>query len=161
MIIVENLKLSGSKSMNVNGSSSSQVFSYSPGTGSVVLKKLSCVLKDEGTTSLSNFGALSSLTNGVLVRVTINSNSRTITTIKDNADLCTRFNQNHFGSASVLNLLGITTPVGFGNTNNAFIGSFNFGSPIVLNNTDSIEIVIQDNLTNIDLFEMIVEAEID
>lgn len=158
MIIQTNNLLNGaSKTMNVDGSGTPKVFSYSPGGSvSVELVGLTCVMQDEGTTSLNKFGALTALTNGVLIQVTINSVTTTITTIKDNADLCTRFHGNHFGNSATLSLLGIVTPEGFGNSTNIFMGhaEFNENGRILLTGADSISVTVQDNLTGLNSFQI-------
>ena len=150
---IQQLQLSSSKLMNVNGSVTPKVFTYTT-SADQNLTSLLCLLKDEGSTTFGNFGALSILTNGVLIQITQNGNTRTLATIKDNADLCMVFPQNQFGNGAVLSILSIVSPEGFGDTNNCFVGSLNFREPIFLANGDSISVTIQDNLTNIDVFQM-------
>ena len=155
MILIQNLLNSGAKAMNVNGSVTPQTFSYSPGNGSTVaIAGITILFKDEGTTSFDKFGAITALTNGVVMQVTLSDNTTAMTTVKDNADLCTRFHANQFGSGAILSLLSIATPEGFGNSNNVFVGFMEFPNPIVLTNTDSISVIIQDNLSNIDFMQM-------
>lgn len=153
-MIVENLLNGSAKAMNVNGSSVNQTFSYSPGEETAHIVALVCLFKDDGANDLIKFGALAALTNGVLIKAVISEQDIPITTIKDNADMVTRFAQNHFGSSAVLSILGITTPVGFGGSTNIFAGRLEFSSPIVLTGDDAISVVIRDNLTNIDLFQI-------
>lgn len=159
---ISNFIKSGSKSMNVNGSVTPQTFTYSPGVPAQILG-ITCILKDEGTCSLTNFGAIAGLTNGLLIQVVIGGVTTTMSTLKDNADLTTRFGFNQFGSSAVLSVLSIVTPVGFGNSNNVFVGYLEFpqSAPVVLDSADSIQVVIQDNLTNIDLLQMAVKAVMD
>lgn len=141
--------------MNVNGSITPKTFTYSPGGGiSVGVTGLMVLLRDEGTTSFDKFGALTALSNGLLVQATISGISRALTTIKDNADLCTRFHFNQFGSSAILSILSIVTPEGFGASNNVFIGFMEFQQPIILLDTDSIDVIVQDNLTNIDSLQI-------
>jgi len=154
LISIQNFLNSGSKNMNVDGSSVSKVFTYSPGSGSACITGLTCLLKDDGTSSFDKFGAISGLSNGILITTTISNNTRTITTIKDNADLCTRFHYNQFGNSAVLSILSVATPEGFGNTNNVFVGYLDFPSPVILKDSDSIDITIRDNLTNIDFLQI-------
>lgn len=152
-----NLLNSGSKNMNVDGSSVNKVFSYSPGNGnSTQIIGLSCTLRDEGTTSLNKFGAITALTNGLLIQATVSGVTTTIATIKDNADLSNIFHYNQYGNSSVLSLLGIVTPQGFGNSNNVFVGHFDIElkQSILLTDTDSISVTIQDNLSGIDTLQV-------
>lgn len=153
MYTIDNLLNSGSKSMNVNGSSVNKTFSFAPST-TYYIYGLTCVFKDDGTTSLNKFGAGTALTHGIDIQVTIAGTTSLITTIKDNSDLCTRFHWNQFGSGAVLSILGIVTPEGFGASNNIFIGYIDFINAISLNSGDLISTVIKDDLTGINVLEM-------
>lgn len=156
---VQQLLLSGSKALNVNGGTP-KTFTYTASSDAIVIA-FTCILKDEGATTFSNFGALSSLSNGVLIQATQSGNTRTIATIKDNADLCMVFPQNQFGNGAVLSILSIANAEGFGDSNNCFVGQLKLQNPISLVNGDTITVVIQDNLTNIDVFQMAVIVCID
>lgn len=158
-----NLLNSGSKDMNVNGSIIPKTYSYSPGAGnSSQVKGLTCIVKDEGTTTFDKFGALTALSNGVLIQATVSGVTTTITTLKDNGDLATRFNQNQFGNGAVVSVLGIITAQGWGGSNNIFAGYLEFSDlrPLVLSDSDTITITIQDNLTNIDFFQVCSRLEL-
>lgn len=139
--------------MNVNGSVTPKVFIYTASADQNLVSLL-CLLKDEGSTAFGSFGALSSLTNGVLVQITKGGSTRTLATIKDNADLCMVFPQNQFGNGAVLSILSIVSPEGFGDTNNCFVGSLNLREPIFLSTGDSVSVTVQDNLSSIDVFQM-------
>lgn len=159
---INNLLNSGSKNMNVNGASVNQVFTYSPGgSSSVVIEGITCLLRDEGTTSLSKFGAISSLTNGVLMEFNISGVTTALANIKDNADLCSSFHWSYFGNGAVLSILAVTTPVGFLDSANVFIGHINFDNPVILTGSDSITVTIRDNISNIDLLQMSCKSRID
>lgn len=142
----------GSKAMNVNGTTPKS-FSYSPVSGSIGIVSLSVILEDAGTSSFSNFGSIAGpLTNGVLIRSTINNVTATLATLLDNADLCTHFNQYiHFGNGATSTL---GAPIGFGDSADVFIGTFAFFDPLILTDSDLIEISIQDNLTALGTFAM-------
>lgn len=142
------------KSMSVNGSVSSKLYTYSPGSGCVLIDGFSCLFKDEGTTSFDKFGALTRLTNGVLIEVTINNITTTISNLRDNGDLSTRFYFNQFGNGAVLSILSIVSPQGFGNTNNVLVGRWQLQEPFIIQDSDVITITIRDNLSTIDIFEM-------
>lgn len=151
----QNLLNGAAKSMNVNGFITPQTFSYSPGMGNTAaISGVTVLLRDEGTASFDKFGAITALSNGLLLQVTINGNTRTLSTIKDNGDFCTRFHFNQFGNGAVLSLLSIVTPEGFGNSNNVFIGFMEFQNIMILNDTDSISVIIQDNLSAVDNLQM-------
>lgn len=157
--IVDNFKTGGgSKAMNVNGSVTPVVFSYAPGAGELLaMSHITLALKDEGATPFNVFGALgSALTNGIKIEAVITGTTHLIATIKDNADLCTRFTFSQNANGAVLSLLGISVPQGFGASNNIFIGSLHFDEPIVVvgDNGDSIKVTVQDNLTGVDILSM-------
>jgi hypothetical protein len=158
---IQQLLNSGSKSMSVNGSVSSKTFSYTASADTETVTAIVCLLKDEGATNFSNFGALSSLGNGVLIQVVQSGVTRTIATIKDNGDLCTAFSKNQFGNGAILSILSIATPEGFGDTNNCFVGELVPYAPILLRDGDIIQAVIQDNLTSVDVFQMTVNVCLD
>lgn len=151
---IQPLLNAGSKSLNVNGSSSPKTFSFTASQDTRI-SGLVCLLKDDGTTSLNKFGTLTALSNGVLIQVTIGGNITTLATIIDNADLCTTFHYNQFGNSAILSILGISTPLGFGNSNNVFVGYWEFNErELILQNGDSISVYIQDDLRSIDTFQM-------
>lgn len=153
----ENFKNGSSKLLNVNGSVTPQVFEYAPDANKLVaITELTCILKDEGNTQLTNFGALGPLTNGLLVEAEINDTTITIMNLKDNADLATRFTFSQFGNGAVISVLGLGTAQGFGNSNNIFIGSMQLPEPILLRGDlgDSIKIIVRDNLQAIDVLQM-------
>lgn len=157
--INQNLLNGASKAMNVDGSSVPKSYLFTASQTTQILG-LSCVLKDDGVTSFNKFGSITALTNGVLIRTTVNGVTTNICTIKDNVELCHRFPRNQFGNAAVLSILGIVTPEGFGDTNDGFIGykKFDVDQRFILQANDTLEVVIQDNLTNIDLLEMSMEG---
>lgn len=148
--IIENLKDSTSKSLNVDGSSANKTYSYSPSSGSVAIEGIICLFNDSGTVSFNKFGSTTALTNGLVISVTINAVTTILTTIKDNADFATRFERTHFGS-SASDTLG--SPVGFGESYDAFVGFWKFSRPILLTGSESIQVVVKDNLTSISTLE--------
>lgn len=160
-MISPNLLNAGSKSMAVDGSSVNKTFSYAPSVPTD-LQGISLLIKDEGTTSLSNFGAISGLTNGVVLQTVIGGVTTTIATMKDNADLVTRFSLNSFGNGAVLSILSIVTPQGFGATNNMMIGTMQISpNTVILNSGDEIDAIVKDNLTAVDVLQIAIKARID
>lgn len=154
----QNLLNGAAKSMAVNGSSTSQSFSF---TASSVchVQGISLLMQHAGNCGFNVFGALGSpLTNGVLIQGTVNGSTMTIANIKDNADLCTRFQYNQFGNSAVLSILSIVTPQGFGNTNNVFVGYMEFPDLVQLQPGDSITVTIQDNLSSLNFIQMCVSG---
>lgn len=158
---VQQLLLSGSKAMNVNGGTP-KTFTYSPGSGNVRVIALSCLLKDDGTTDMTKFGAITALTNGVLLQWSIDGSTQTMATIKDNSDITHTFpHAQHFGNSATLSILAIITPQGFGNSTNIFRGMIVFNQPVTLSGSDAINVIIQDNITAIDVFTISAHIEMD
>lgn len=157
---ISNLLLSSSKNLNVDGASVSKTFSISVSTESH-LTKFIILLKDDGSTSFSKFGAITALSNGLLFQIVVGGVTRTITTIKDNGDLCTRFPLNQFGNGAILSILSLATPEGFGGSNNIFMGLLELSYPITLNIGDSVQVVVQDDLTSIDFLQVAVKLSQD
>lgn len=160
MITKQPLLLSASKEMNVNGGTP-KTFSYSPAARSI-LRKMKIILIDDGTSTSIKFGSITGLTNGVLIQTVIGATTTTLATFKDNGDLTSHCDQVSFGSSAVLSILGIVTPQGFLNSTDVMEGSIEFPKAsevdaIILEAGDTIQAVVQDDLTNIDLFRITVE----
>lgn len=156
-----NLLNSGSKDMTLDGSSVNKTFSYSAGGSTAEVQSITVLLKDEGTTAYGNFGAISALTNGILLKSVNSNGDADIATLKDNGDLTTRFNRSHFGSSAVLSILSVVTPQGFGNTTNSFIGTMEVTpESLILTGTDTLEAIVRDNLSNVDVLEMAVKVRV-
>lgn len=153
MMTIQKLTNAGSKALNVNGATTPKTFSYTA-SGDQLLNSIICVLKDGGTTSFLNFGAIASLTNGVLIQITKGGITTTLATINDNADMCMVFPSNQFGNGAILSILSIATPEGFGDTNNCFMGLLQFSHPVTLADGDSVSVVIRDDLHTVDVFQM-------
>lgn len=154
------LLLSGSKALNVNGTTP-KTFAFTAST-TVNIIGISCLLKDEGSTTFAKFGALTGLTNGVIIQWNVGGSTSNYMTLKDNADLTQAFpHHQHFGNSAVLSILSLATPEGFGNTNNIFKGEINFSNLVILNSGDSISAIIQDDLSAVDVFQMAVLYEQD
>lgn len=149
--LTENLKDSTAKSMVVNGTSVNKVYSYSPGSGTVAVAGITLILDDPGGAAFNKFGSITALTNGLVLSVTINSVTTTLTTIKDNADLVTRFQDSHFGNSASDTLGGA---VGFGESYDAFVGRMRFESWIVLTGSDSIQMTVKDDLSAISTLQV-------
>lgn len=163
MILFQPLTLSGSQSMNVNGSVTPQTFSYTLSARSKLLY-ISILLRDEGTTSLSSFGAISALTNGLAIQLVKASTPTTIATVKSNADLCNCCDGNYFGNGAVIvNALGVAVAQGFGASNNIFSGYLDLDTQmgVFLDSGDKVQAIVQDNLSAVDFLQMFVVLEQD
>lgn len=157
------LLFGGSENMNINGLTP-KTFTYSPGEGvKVQVTSMVLALKDDGNTAFNRLGAIVAPANGILIYWSINGNIYNYCLLNDNADIVKCFPHNqHFGNSAILTILSIATPQGFGNSVNCYKGEVTFRNPIVLQNSDSINVVIQDDLSTIDGLQMglIIEMEI-
>lgn len=135
--------------MNVSGSLGTPlIYSYSPVSGTVGLSKIMFLLEDAGSASLSNFGAIAGLTNGIELSITILGVKTVLFIAKNNADLMLRCDSVTLGS-SATDTLG--NPNGFGQSVDMLFGSFNFEDHILLTDADSVDIAVRDNLTNVNM----------
>lgn len=142
-----------SKAMNVNGSVTPAVFQYMPPSDEIwYIESISILMIDDGTSSPTNFGSISALTNGLKLdatsSVTGTPTTKIFTNIKDNIDLVLRFPIGTFVSSATTTL---GAPQGFLESFDGHYGIMRFRVPIRLNGTtsDSIQWTVRDNLTNI------------
>ena len=128
----------GSEDMTVNGSVTPVSFRFAPPAGEIwYVVNTTFLIDDTGINSLTRFGALNSLTNGVLFRTSINGTVYLMATLQENQDLLGEF-PDHTLSPS-----GLFT--------NLLAGGVEFEIPIKLvgDDGDYIEFLVQDNLTQI------------
>jgi len=137
---------SGSKNMNVDGSSTPVNFSFSPSSGKVYVKEVSFFIADSGTTSPNKFGKVAALTNGVQLQIQSKGIIYNVANIKDNSDIINTFADDPLiPSASA----------GFLDTNDAYSGNLIYDRSIVLDNatSDYIQFIIQDDVSGIDFLQ--------
>ena len=141
--------------MNVNGSGTAQSFSFSPGTGPFAVTDIDVLLEDAGADNFNKFGAITALTNGIKIQWTISGTTTVLAIVKDNAEMTNIFpHHQHFGSGAILSLLGVVTPEGFGNSSTVFKGCIHFDQPVLLQDSDILEAIVQDDLTAIGTLEI-------
>jgi len=139
------LKNGSSKAMNVNGSSTPVNFDFAPGQGEVwYLSKISSMLSDDGLTrhGPGDFGGLSSLTNGVEIRIKTEGAESVLATLQDNADFLQVFSDLNRDYSEVFS------------SQIALSGTRSFINPIKLDGDqgDFIRFRILDNLTGLTHF---------
>ena len=164
MIIKSFLLNSGSKEMDVDGTTP-KIFSYTA-SATAILKKLKFGIIDTGACPSNKFGAITALSNGVLIQTVIGGSTTTIATLKDNGDLWTISEETDFGSSATLSILGTITPQGFLNTTNGFSGCIKFpeshkADRILLSTDDTVQAVVQDDIEGLDFFRMTIELGIE
>lgn len=137
----------GVKNMNVNGSVTPVNFDFSPDTGETwYLDCLKIFFADSGTTSVTNFGAIAALTNGLQLVVRSNGTEYTvIDSVKNNREITC-----YFGESPL-----ITPTSGFIETADVYNGAIFFTPPITLKNStgDYVRMRVRDNLSSIDYLE--------
>lgn len=147
--IPEYLKNASSIAMNVNGSVTPVTFSWTVPTGETwYMDGLSIFFWDTGVLGVTDFGALSALTNGVDIKLIINSTTYTLINIKTNAVLSNYF----MGDSFFVNPSGS----GFLSDQDMLVAEKKFLPNIKLNEADTVEIIIRDNLTGLSFFNAIV-----
>lgn len=141
------LENGGSRDLNVNGSSTSVAFTDGP-TGSEMwfITELVIVLQDGGNLDVSDYGALNSLTNGVLFDQTRDSVAYQIANIQTNHELAMMFSGKSLEGSSQ----------GFLNDANIFIGTFRIEPEITLlgSTSDVLRVTVRDNLTGLSLHQV-------
>lgn len=138
----------GSDSMNVNGSVTPVDFEIAVPSGQTwYLDSLSFLIIDTGSTSPTNFGALSALTNGCLLINKIGGVEYNICNLKDNKDITLIF-QGGGGSPSGSSWLEST---------DSYYGELVLNSKVSLNGTNGDKVIfrVRDNLVGIDNLNMI------
>jgi hypothetical protein len=134
-----------SSAMNVNGSVTNQTFSYTPPAGLIsFIHGIQFFIFDNGTVDTNEFGQITALTNGLLVRATIDGVNRDIATIKNNIDIT-----NFFPFETLVS----NTGTGWLNQLDYYRGMMRFPIPLKLDQSagDSVSIIVRDNLTGIDI----------
>ncbi len=135
------LENAGSKDMAVDGSVTTQYFTHSVAAGEVVyISGITFLIHDAGNNSLTTFGTLPALTNGVKVEMSIGGTNREVANIKDNADIILKFT----------GAFGTQGNGGFA-PDDAFWGKMDLDRSVTLTGDDGdfIRIAIQDDLSSI------------
>jgi hypothetical protein len=143
------------KNMAVDGSATRQIFQIGPVGGStgieVDITRTSGRITDQTAMDDSLFGGISPLPKGIVLRVN-NGIIQNIWNAKTNGDLAL-ICAGDFDYAS-------RAPSGFfgGRFRNTFSGQEKHGVTVRLEPGDTLELLIQDNLTGLDLFEMMAQG---
>ena len=138
------LENGGSRLMNVDGSTTTQVFSNGPGSGEIwYVYELRYVISDLKVEGRNKYGDIAGpLTNGLLIESQIDSTDYEVVNMKRNAEIAAVWNY-EFSSKSDLALA---------NESALFVGSLTFQNVIVLtgDNSDVIKASVRDDLTGLD-----------
>lgn len=142
-VFVKQLLSSGSKALNVNGSSVPVEFTY-VATEPVALLSLGINLTDSGNAPLDVFASLAtSLSNGLLFEVLLGGTPHTLFNPKDNDDLIHCFPIHHFSNSNQ----------SFGGSSVLFRGRTDFSPAnaphLQLLASDAIRVTVRDNLTGL------------
>lgn len=130
--IVTPLTKSGSSALNVNGSTTPQVFTYAAGAKAISIYAVRLGFSFTTVTfNGTNFGA-AGVTNGVVVSATISGTSTNVFTLKTNEDFF------------LANGNGILTS---GGTGIMMTATIIFNQPLAVNSTDQVAVTVADNLS--------------
>lgn len=138
----------GSTDMTVNGSSNNVVFEISASaTQKTIIREIKFVAFDTGIKVDTFLGLNSDLQNGIIVRLNLNSTTQDFLPIKTTQDFDGVF---AFGDGARWELV---TASG----NDSLVAQFSPREPLVLqqNSSDSIQIIIRDNLNQVGYLEAI------
>jgi hypothetical protein len=149
-----NLQLdgTGTEDMNVNGATTPQSFRFTPVTGEVYyVESISIIIEDNANASLTEFGALAALTNGIDFNVKSKGSApELMVNLKTNAGILTKFSQDPFVERRSSGLTSVTT----------IKGTIDLKNRIVLDGDqgDYIEAVVRDNITGLTTAKVSVEV---
>jgi hypothetical protein len=140
-------KSGGGVNMAVNGSSTPVVFTIAPASGKLWrIVSLTAVLEDAGSVLSTTFGAITALTNGVLIESVLSSTTRAVSNLKNNADFVGLLHEHAVGG----------TVDGWFGTADIYIGTLSFKVPFRLSGTagDKLQVTVRDDLTGLTLLAM-------
>lgn len=150
---IDNLRNGANKSMDVNGATTPQDFSFAPQSGEVYyLESLSFYLLDAGSPDPNDFGNIDGgLTNGLQIIARIGGVEYEIGNITDNMQVVGFFSDNVVLQEGLADFL---------NNDDMFLGNKNFRQPIRLNGdtNDALIFRVRDNLNGLDELEVVAHA---
>lgn len=148
--VIDRLKNGTNESMDVNGSSTAQIFQFGPPSGEVYgVERLGIFIYDNGS-EWDEFGNLSPLTNGLQLIANIDGTEYEIANLTKNIHIVSLF-EGHTGAEREEK--GILK-----GADGHFVGAFRFAKNIVLQGpNDYIGARVRDNLTGLN--ELIITAE--
>lgn len=148
----------GSKLMAVNGSSTQQIYSFTPGASETWFVESVCLfIQDSGTTGPNEFGANGglfgqtvSMTNGLVLEVRSKGVVYEVCNVSDNIDLALRFMSSYSQGSGAA----------WFNNNDTWLGEMKLLKPIRLNGADGdyIRFRVRDNLSSIDYLQTTVKV---
>lgn len=141
----------GNQNMDVDGSSTERKFFRAPSVTDEIwyVESVSLLLIDGGTNSANNFGARSTLSNGLEVCASIDGTEYKISECFRNADIVNEWSDEKLMGASSR----------FLDSNDTFVGVIKFKNPLVLKESQGDEICakVKDNLTGISTLRMVIK----
>lgn len=136
-----------SSAQNVNGSVTPVSFQNGPASGKIWYVVSFSVTMEDTSMNFSKFGGITALTNGWLVKVKENGGSEiTVATIKKNGDFYTYANNVIIESSTTDILIVQFNPV------------FNTGATIKLLYGDYLKTTVNDDLSSLDSFSMLIRG---
>ena len=144
-----------SKSMNVNGSITPQIFSISPSPSQAGdLVRVLFNIQDNADMDFGTFGGINLLSKGCVLRVLLEDGTyQNITNFKSNGDLITECFDHEFLDTNGQGMRGFSSRLTWG-------GQDNHGVVIPLDGSkgEELQLIVQDNLTGLSSFNMKVQG---
>lgn len=140
--------------MNVDGSSTRQIFNIVPIAGQIWdIISIIFLMEDTDTMDTAKFGGITALTNGIVLRKKYDANHyKNIFAIHSNGEFELCNGVTNYQAKAPSGVYGFTSKHTFG-------GQSNYGAVIRIDGTkgDELQIVIQDNLTGLSTFKSTVQ----
>ncbi len=144
---VKQLLDGSSKEMDVNGSGTPDVFSYTA-SGVEYVDKVTMLLQDPGSMDVRDFGSISGgLSNGLLIEYQSVGSIIQFANLEDNGDIATTFS-NFWAPVNGEDGLG------FLDDEDTIVASYIFPQPIELESGDFFRATVRDNLNGISFLRM-------
>lgn len=147
--ISEFLRNGSNASMDVNGATTSQTFSWTVPTGEIwYATGLTLMFYDNGTNDFNEFGTLAALANGLLIEIILDSTTYQLENLQNNHELFMAFSDNAYlwpQSSSFLD------------DSEIFAGQKFFKPNIVMQENDQIRATVRDNLSGLNELKLKIE----
>jgi len=140
-----------SNDMTVDGSTTAVEFTAGPGAGEIwYIFEIGLSIEDSGNNTIDRFGAITELTNGVLIEQTINSTDYEFENLTTNLDIIESFTD-HFIRGQANSFL---------NAGNFFSGKLELRVPVTLvgDNGDEFKMTVRDDLTGLNTLRGLIEG---
>lgn len=138
--------------MNVDGSSTPQIFTFRAGVAPVDITRILLTIHSSGATAPNDglFGNKAALTRGIVLRI-FNGAKETVFNFKTNGDIKKWCYDVNYAGAPPTGKQGVSSRITFG-------GQSKHGVVVRISGADRIQWIVQDNLTDQDLVDCALEG---